>query len=600
MRIAEIKRRLHLGQALRVVWDSAPGWTAANFGLTVLQGMLPLLALYLLKLIVDAVTASLSAPDKALAFTRLAFLIALAGLVAIVGVFCRAVVEIIKEAQSQVVTDHVSDVIHAKSIAVDLEYYEDPKYHDTLHRAQQEAAFRPNRILDGLMQMGQSGITLVALAGLLFSFHWGVAVILFAATIPGVLMRLKYADQIFDWQLKRTQTERWAYYFHWMLTDSGHAKEIRLFGLGPLFRSWFRHVREKLRRERLKITTRRSFLEWITQASGTLAIFVTLAVIAYHTVRGAITIGDMVMYYQAFQRAQGSFQNILSSLTSLYEDNLFLSNFHEFLGLKPRVEEPTSPLAFPSPIRQGIAFDQVSFKYPTGEGLVLADVSLRIEAGKVVALVGENGSGKTTLIKLLCRLYDPTVGKITIDDIDLRQFESAQLRREVGVIMQDYVHYNLTARENIWLGNINLDPQDGKIVTAARQTGADQFITRLPRGYETILGHWFENEGELSIGQWQKVALARAFLRDAQIIILDEPTSWMDAQAEFEVFKSFRELLDGRTAILISHRFSTVRLADYIYVLGEGRIIESGTHSELLRLGGKYAHLFGIQAQSYR
>ena len=363
---------------------------------------------------------------------------------------------------------------------------------------------------------------------------------------------------------------------------------------------WFRDLRRKLRVDRLKISARRSLADLTTQASATLAIFGALAFVAYQAVAGTITIGDMVMYYGAFQRAQGALQEIWSSLTSLYEDNLFLANFNEFLDLKPKLAEPLSPAAFPCPIKEGILLDRVNFRYPTGERIVLEDISLQILPGQVVALVGENGSGKTTLIKLLCRLYDPVGGKITIDGIDLRQIDPTALRAAVSVILQDYAHYNLTARENIWLGDINLETRDDKIYAAARQTRADVFIQRLPRGYETILGHEFEDQGELSLGEWQKVALARAFLREAQLIILDEPTSWMDARAEYEVFKYFRQLFQGRMVLLISHRFSTVRLADYIYVLADGKISESGTHGELMQKGGKYAQLFEIQAASYR
>jgi len=306
------------------------------------------------------------------------------------------------------------------------------------------------------------------------------------------------------------------------------------------------------------------------------------------------------MYYGAFQRAQTSLQEIWSNLSSLYEDNLFLANFNEFLDLRPKLAEPATPAPPPRPIARGIAVNGVSFHYPSGNRLVLEDIDLRIAPGQVVALVGENGSGKTTLIKLLCRLYDPVAGTITIDGLDLRQIDPSALKREISVILQDYAHYSLTARENIWLGDIILSPHDDKIVAAAHMTGADAFIQNLPKGYETILGHGFDDQGELSIGEWQKVALARAFLREAQLIILDEPTSWMDARAEYEIFKSFRQLFTGRMVILISHRFSTVRLADYIYVLAGGRIIEQGAHEDLLRLGGKYANLFKIQAQSYQ
>ena len=595
-----IKQALRLDFALRLVWQSAPGWTVASLALVVIQGALPLASLYLMKLVVDAVTTGLLAADKGAAFEQVALLIGLTGGVALVSALCRSLAGLVSEAQAQVITDHMSDVLHAKSIEVDLEYYESAQYYDKLHRAQREAPFRPTRILNGLVQVAQNGISLLAMAGLLFSFHWGIATILFVATIPGLLVRLRYAGQVYRWQRQRTSAERQAWYFHWMLTGDRHAKEIRLFDLGALFRQRFRDLRRQLRQERIRITTRRSLAELVAQVSATLAVFASYAFIAYRTVQGAITLGDLVMYYQAFQRGQGFLQQILSGLAGLYEDNLFLSNLYEFLDLKPRVVQPTHPRPVPRPMRTGIVFDHVSFQYPTGAKKVLEDINLHIRPREVVALVGENGSGKTTLIKLLCRLYDPTSGIITLDGIDLRQFETTALRREISVIFQDYAQYHLTARENIWFGNAALPPDQERIVAAARHAGADEVITGLPQGYETILGKWFENGEDLSVGEWQKVALARAFLRDAQIIVLDEPTSDLDARAEYEVFKKFRQLAAGRTVILISHRFSTVRMADRIFVLEGGRIIESGSHDELVRLGGTYARLFETQAQYYR
>lgn len=297
---------------------------------------------------------------------------------------------------------------------------------------------------------------------------------------------------------------------------------------------------------------------------------------------------------------QGFLHLLLASLAQLYEDNLFLSNLYEFLDLKRTVKEPAEPSPVPQPMQRGIVVDHVSFQYPEGSRKVLEDISLNINPGEVVALVGENGSGKTTLIKLLCRLYDPTSGTITFDGMDLRQFETKALRREIAIIFQDYAHFHLTARENIWFGNTDLAPDDERIMAAARRAGADEVIRALPQGYETILGKRFAAGEELSVGEWQKVALARAFMRDAQIIVLDEPTSSMDAKAEYEAFQNFHQLVRGRTAILISHRFSTVRMADRIYVLEQGHVSESGSHDELLRQKGTYARLFEMQAHHYR
>jgi ATP-binding cassette, subfamily B, bacterial len=596
----KIQRALQLGRALRFVWQSTKGWTIASGVLLVVQGVLPLLPLYLMKLMVDAVTAGVAAADKGVDFRQVVFLIVLMAAVALFSALTSSIAGLVSQAQSLGITDHMNNVLHAKSIEVDLEYYESAQYYDTLQRAQREAPFRPTRIVNGLVRIGQSGISFLAIAGLLFSFSWIITAILFAAVIPGVFVQLRYSNKMYRWQRERTSTERQTSYLNQMLTNSSYAKEIRLFNLGPLFVGRFRDLRRKLRGEILGIAARRSAADLVAQTSTIVAIYGSLAFIAYQTVQGDITIGDLVMYFMAFQRGQGFLKNILGGLTGLYEDNLFLSNLYEFLDLKRKVSEPVQARPLPQPMQRGIVVNHVSFQYPTGTRKVLEDISLTIRPGEVVALVGENGSGKTTLIKLLCRLYDPTGGTITIDGVDLRQFETKALRHEIAIIFQDYAHYHLTARENIWFGNTALPPDHEHVIAAARRSGADDVIGALPHGYDTILGKWFEDGEELSIGEWQKVALARAFMRDAQIIVLDEPTSSMDAKAEYEVFQSFRQLVSGRTAILISHRFSTVRMADRIYVLKQGSIIEGGTHKELINRQGVYADLFERQARSYR
>ena len=588
-----------LRRALRLVWESGPGWTLASGALLVFQATLPLLTLYLIKLVVDSVVAAI--PDnREEAFGRVALLIGLAGGVTLVSALCRSVAAFVSDAQAQVVTDHMHDILHAKSVAVDLEYYENSQYHDTLQRAQQEASFRPTRILNGLIQVVQSGISLLAMAGLLFAFHWSVAVILFGAAVPGALLRTRYASQMYRWQRQRTTTERQAWYLHWMLTGIAYAKEMRLFGLGPLFIRRFRDIRAQLRHERLAITSRRSAAELAGQASLILAVFGTYAFVTYRTVQGAITIGDLVMYYQAFQRGQEFLREMLSGLAGLYEDHLFLRSLYEFLDLGRVVVEPQVPKAVPRPLRAGIVFDHVSFQYPTGTRKILQDITLAIHPGESVAIVGDNGSGKTTLIKLLCRLYDPTGGTITIDGVDVRDFNTEALRRHIGVIFQDYSHYYVTAAENIWFGDVETPPEHGRITAAARHSGADDVIMKLPQGYDTVLGKLFDHGEELSIGEWQKIALARAFMRDAQILVLDEPTSALDAYAEYETYKQFRRLAEDRTTILISHRLSTVKMADRIYVLDDGRIAEHGSHDRLIREGGRYARLFESQARHYR
>jgi ATP-binding cassette, subfamily B, bacterial len=596
----KIRGLMQLRRAVVLVWDSARVWTAAGLVFIVIQAFLPLLVLYLIKLTVDAVACGISATDKATALSRVFLWIGLTTLAALLTAVCRALAEIIREHQSQLVTDHVTDVIHSKSAEVDLAFYENPLYYDTLHRAQQEAPHRPNHIVQALTQLGQNGISLIALAGLLFYLHWAVALVLFIAVVPGIIVKIRHANHMYEWQSRVTETERRTYDYHWMLTDELHAKEVRLFDLGNLFRKRYRDLREMLRGERLLLARNRSLFDLLAQAGAIVALFGMLVFIAARTIQGMITLGDMVMYYQAFQRAQGYLQEIMGGLAGLYEDSMFLNHFYDFLDLKPLTASPAQSVPVPKPMKAGIVLEHVSFKYPGASGDVLRDIKLQIRRGDVVALVGDNGAGKTTLAKLLCRLYDPAGGCITMDGVDFRKFDIHELRREIAMIFQDYIHYPLTVRENIWIGDISRDPNDDNIRIAAQQAGADSLINRLPNGYETILGNRYNGGMELSIGEWQKVALARAFLRKAQLIILDEPTSAMSARMEHEIFQTFHKLLNGRSALIISHRFSTVRMADMICVLEDGRIIESGSHEELIKLGGRYARLYEIQAQHYR
>ncbi|QDL09334.1 ABC transporter ATP-binding protein [Brasilonema octagenarum UFV-E1] len=596
----KLQNTLRFLPALRLVWQSSPSWTIARVVLLVIQGILPLLTIYLAKLIVDTVAASLNTADKAAAFGQVLFLIVLAGVVTLVTTLCTSLTELVNTAHSQQVSDYMQGILQAKSIEADLEYYENPQYYDTLQRAQQEAPYRPPQILNRLAQVGQNSISLLAMVGLLLSLHWGIALMLFVAGLPSMLVRVKYTRVLYRWQRKVTPQERQSMYLAWMLTSDQFAKEIRLFNLGSYFSQWYLRIRRQIYKESLVIFTARSLANFAAQAVAAILMFAVLAFIVNQAIQGVLKLGDLVLYYQALQRGQNDIKGLLSSVSGLYEDNLFLANLYEFLDLKPKLVEPLHPVPIPRPMQSGIVFNHVSFQYSTTTRQALKDINLIIRPGEVVALVGENGSGKTSLIKLLCRLYAPTSGSITIDGIDLGQFKIAELRQEISVIFQDYAKYHFTAQENIWLGNIDLPPHRESIIAAARRSGADDVITHLPQGYDTILGKLFERGEELSIGQWQKIALARAFLRDSQVIVLDEPTSAMDPKAEYEVFEKFRQLIKNQAAILISHRLSTVKMADRIYVMANGSIVESGTHDELMQLGATYAHLFETQAQQYR
>jgi ATP-binding cassette subfamily B protein len=599
----QLKDALHLAEAVRLVWRAAPGWTALNALLAVLQGIIPLLSVYLMKLIVDAVTQGVTQQDHAAAFRETAMYIALAAVVGLAAAGLRSLSGLTSEALGQTVTDHVSDLIHAKSIEVDLEYYEDPAYYDTLQRAQNEAPSRPTKIVSDLLTTGQSAISMVSMAVLLFTLHWSVGLIVVVAAIPGAWVRMRYSRRMYHWQRGRTSTERQAWYAHWLITGGPHAKEVRLFGLGELFRALYRDLRTVLRRERVGIARRRALADFGAGAVAVLATFGTFAYIARQTIYGSITLGSMVMYYQAFQQGLSSLQSVLQGMAGLYEDNLFLTYYHEFMGLEPRVVAPDHPERVPRPMREGVVFRDVQFAYPDTDRTALQDIDLVIRPGEVAALVGPNGSGKTTLVKLLCRLYDRTGGSITLDGVDIDRFDVVDLRRQMSVIFQDFSQYQQTASENIRVGNIEL-PADAPetraaVEAAARDAGADEVIRGLRSGYDTPLGKWFDDGEELSIGEWQKVALARAFLRDAQILVLDEPTSALDPEAEWNVFEHIRRLAKGRAVVLISHRFSTVRSADRIHILDGGRIVESGTHEELVALGGRYARMYEVQARAY-
>ncbi|NEO76411.1 ABC transporter ATP-binding protein [Moorena sp. SIO4G3] len=587
-------------RALLFVWHSAPTLTTIKVILIIVQGLLPLALLYLTKLVVDTVATSLTLSDKQAAFSQIMFLLAVAGGVTLVTSVSQSLSQLVSILQSQKVTDYMEGMLHDKSMAVDLEYYENAEYYDMLQRAQRDAPELPNQILHRLAEIGQNSVSLLAIVGLLLSFHWGIAGVLFVVGIPTMLVRLKYAKIMYHWQRERTPIRRRANYYGGLLTRDRPAKEIRLFDLGSVFSQRFHQLRWQLYRESFTIAKSRSMANLGAQAFSGIIMLAAYGFIIYQTVQGLLTLGDLALYHQAFKRGQSAFSSVLGGLSEFYKDSLFLNNLYEFLDLQPKITELPHPKLVPQPIQKGIVFNNVSFQYANTTRQALKTINLTLQPGETIALVGENGSGKTTLIKLLCRLYEPTSGSITIDGIDLRQFQLDHLRQQISVIFQDYMKYHLTAQENIWLGNVALSPTDNQISKAAFRSGADRVINTLPNGYDTMLGKLFDQGEQLSIGQWQKIALARAFLRDSQVIVLDEPTSAMDPKAEYEVFQKFRQLIKDQAAILISHRLSTVKMADRIYVMDKGSITESGTHEELMQLDGTYAYLFETQAQNYR
>jgi len=523
------------------------------------------------------------------------YLILAATLVAIIQSACRHLGNYAAESQSAVVTDYITGMVHDKSISLDLAYYENPAYYDTLHRAQQEGAYRSTRIVHGLTHAMQSAVSLIAMVGLLFMFHWSVGLLLFVSTLPGIVVQIIHARKRFSWQKKRTEDERRSRYFSNILTMDSFAKEIRLFNLGDHFSKLYDNIRTLIRGEKLALAKSLAIADFFSQTFAAIVLMGSLLLIAYRTLHGAITIGDMVMYFQAFQRGVGYLKDFLTQVSDLYQDNMFVANFFEFLDIKSRINDPLHPFPVPTKMTQGITLTDVSFKYPGERDPVVNGVSLTIKPGEVVAIVGANGAGKSTLVKLLCRLYDPQQGSIKLDGVDLDHFTQQDLRSQISVVFQDFAKYYLTVKDNIWLGDTSLPADTSEIQNAATKADADTFIQKLPKGYKTTLGRWFQNGEELSLGEWQKIVLAKAFLRKAQFIILDEPTSSMDVHTEYHLYTKFRELIAGRSALIISHRFSTVRMADKIYVLDGGEISEEGSHQELMEHKGLYAEMYRKQ-----
>jgi len=584
-------------QALRLVWSAAPRHASLWAALLVFQGLLPIGTVYLTRSLVNALVAAVR-PTAPLSGGRSALLLmaAMAALLLLSEV-ARVAARWVRTAQADRVQDHISRLVHRKSIAVDLAFYDNAEFYDHLHRARSDAGPRSVALLENLGGMVQNGITLVSMLAVLAPFGLWLPGALLASTLPALYVVLRHALDQHYWRLRTTSDERRTWYYDWVLTAVDTAAEVRLFGLGDHFQSAFQALRTRLRAERLRLVGKQGVAELLAGLFALAAAGAALAWMAWRAFRHEVTLGDLAMLYQAFQQGLRLSRSLLDDVGQLYANTLFLGNLFDFLALEPKVLNPTPARPLPA-LRQAIRFRGVSFRYPGASRLALRDLDLEIPAGRITAVVGSNGAGKSTLLKLLCRFYDPEVGGIEIDGADLRTVDLDSLRASITVLFQQPVHYNATVAGNIALGDIASAPDRAAIRTAAEAAGAEEIVRGLPSGYDHLLGRWFENGTELSAGEWQRIALARAFLRQAPILVLDEPTSAMDPWAESDWLRRFRQLAAGRTTLVITHRFSTARIADMVHVMSDGRVIERGSHDQLISAGGRYAQGWLAQAHS--
>lgn len=538
----------------------------------------------------DEIQVVATNPDGEEAINHLITLLIIAAVVFLANALTASLGALVRERQSFVISDYFDNLIHNKTTRIDYGFFEHPKYQNVFFRALNEASFRPSRIFYGIISLLQNLITLIVMGGILLMVHWSVSIVLLVVTLPVTFIRLRYARSLFNFKRENTDRERKVNYYNRLLTSREYAKELRTFDLGPLFRKRYHQLKNDWRQSQYRMLKSKTVREVAVQVLAAIAVFSVYGLIAYRAFQGQLSIGDVVLYFMALQRGYAYLQEFLGRISGLYEDSLFLNNLFEFLHLResrpPLREEERFP--FPARMKEGIRFHNVGFHYPVNDRWVLRNASFSVNAGETVALVGINGAGKTTLVKLLCGLYKPVEGEIRIDGIPIDHIKWKERVDNISVIYQDFMLYNVTARENIWFGNVRRESSDDKITDAARQAGIHEIIDDFADGYETTLGTIFENSEQLSPGQWQRLALARSFFNSSQIVLLDEPTSALDAFSEAKLLKYIKTITENRTAVIISHRLSTIKMADRIIVLDGHKVVEEGRYDELLRKEGTF------------
>ncbi|MEA2120522.1 ABC transporter ATP-binding protein [Halovibrio sp. HP20-50] len=591
---------LSLMRILSISWKSSRKWTFLSTFFIAIEIISGLGVLYLLKQMVDVVTSVLAEPEAAENVGSVLYYVVLTGLGTLAYVISRALAGYSREVQGMMVADYVDNIVQKTAISVDLAFYESPLYHDTLERARQSGSHRPAQVASNLMLLGKNAVMLTAIVVLLGTINWRLLPIILFAVIPALIARIYFTRILYDWQRRRTQMERRAGYLDWLMTSNIHAKELRLNQLGDFLRHKYKGIRDDIRGEKLAISRKRTIVESIVAAAASIIFFTSLGYLAWNTAQGNNSVGDLVLFLLIFQRAQTMGQELVQQLSKLYEDHLYMGMLFEFMDMRHTVPRSSQPEKIIPSANVSLKLENVSFAYPGTHRDVIKNVNMEIKPGQIVALVGANGSGKTSLIKLMTRLYDPTEGGVKVNGINAQDCDIDEYRQLFSVIFQDYSHYAESVHDNIRFGHINGTDAERTVPRAAENAGAATFIEEMDNKYDTLLTRLFDNGKELSVGQWQKIALARAFMLKSNIVILDEPTSAMDPVAESELFENFRERINHRSALVISHRLSTIRLADYIYVMDDGEIKESGTHESLFEKKGIYHDIFSRQAKYYQ